>query len=81
MILRQMATWAVCGTRDKVTPAEEIEERHEDKELLGLAARRMIDESRVYAIREAMPAYNVELFNYTDRAITLENSSICITRK
>lgn len=78
--LRRVVTWAVCGKRED-GPNDDSALLASEKESLGLAARRMIDESRVYAAQKAMPGYNVELFTYTDKAITLENSCICITRK
>lgn len=78
--LQRIVTWAVCGARDEESK-DETTLLPGDKEKLGLAARRMIDESRVYAAQRAFPNYNVELFTYTDKAITLENSSICITKK
>lgn len=79
--LRRMVTWAVCGNRGETTTAHESGLLSSEREELGLAARRMIDESRVHAAQKAMPQYNVELFKYTDKSITLENSCICITKK
>ncbi|ODV78190.1 DUF715-domain-containing protein [Suhomyces tanzawaensis NRRL Y-17324] len=50
---------------------------YHERETLGLTARRLVDESRVHAIKELMKDYDVEIFNYTERKITLEN--VCLS--
>lgn len=79
--LRRIVTWAVCGKREDNAGFDKGGILAERGEALGLVARRLIDESRVHAARMAMPGYKVELFRYTDKAVTLENNCICITKE
>lgn len=49
------------------------------EERLGLMARRLIDDSRVYAMKQLLPPrFTAEMFLYTDKEVTLENSCLCI---
>lgn len=54
---------------------------YNERELLGLKARRLIDESRLSAITRLFPNYNLKLFIYADASVTLENVCLCMTRK
>lgn len=84
-ILKTMCTWAVCGRGTK--DGQEAQTTHvtglpyEEREALGLMARRMVDESRAYAVNELMPEFEAELFLYAERETTLENSCLAVTRK
>lgn len=51
-----------------------------DREQLGLRARRLIDDSRVHAVRLALPAYRVQTFLYIDASVTTENVCLRITK-
>lgn len=76
-VLKKIVSWAVSGRREEVNPGALS---YEEKERLGLAARRLIDESRAHAARKALPGYTVQLFNYITRDITLENCALLISK-
>lgn len=75
--LKKIVTWAVCGT----TTEQEVANGFKRKEELGLVARLLIDNSRVYAVNKAMPEFHAELVRYTDKSVTMENHSLQIVRK
>lgn len=83
-VLKKMVPWAVCGRGSK-DPEETSNHMtglpYEEREELGLMARRLIDESRVHAIKLLMPRFEVELFQYAARETTLENSCLCIRKR
>lgn len=74
-VLRKAVSWAVCG--DGKLSNISLDERYQ----LGLTARRLIDESRVYALRQLLPDFKVEMFYYTQLDVTLENVCLCIKPK
>lgn len=53
----------------------------EEREAIGLKARRLIDESRLYALKSLLPDYNIKMFLYAEEKVTLENVCLCITKK
>lgn len=75
--LKKIVTWAVCGT----TTEQEVANGFKRKEELGLLARLLIDNSRVYAVNRAMPEFLTELVRYIDKSITMENHSLQIKRR
>lgn len=78
--LKKIVTWAVCGRKEGQQEQHISGLQYEEREELGLAARRLIDESRVRAVREHMPQHKVQLFRYIDTATTLENHCLSIHR-
>lgn len=71
--LRRVVSWAVSNAS-----SAELD----DQQKLGLHARRLIDESRLFAVRQLLPeGYEADIFTYCTRDITPENSSLCIRRK
>ena len=78
--LKKIVTWAVCGR-------SENEDNHasgltyEEREKMGLVARRLIDESRVEAINALLESHMAELFLYAEKDTTLENHCLRITRR
>lgn len=83
-ILKKVVSWAVCGTRDKNNDISDHQHisglSYESREKLGFVARRIIDESRKYAMNEILNenGFVAEIFLYTDTDTTLENSCLCI---
>lgn len=86
--LKKVVSWAVSGNRDTaaehrkavdVSSGDDLSSR--EKEEFGLLARRMIDESRLYAINESIKdrGFLTEMFLYIDEDTTLENACLCIT--
>ncbi|ODV66417.1 DUF715-domain-containing protein [Hyphopichia burtonii NRRL Y-1933] len=77
-ILKKIVSWAVSGFRENEEKSSEG-----DREDLGLLGRRLIDESRVWAINQILSDKGLiaEMFIYTDKEITLENSCLCIRPK
>lgn len=82
-ILKRFVSWAVSGTTsNEVTSTDNLtgitaEERRE----IGLISRRLIDESRVYAIKQFLPSnFKCEIFWYAKPEITLENVCLSITK-
>lgn len=83
-ILKKIVSWAVCGKRDGVN--EETSKEHisgltyNEREELGLVARRLIDESRVFAMNNLVNplGFHSEMFWYVEKDITLENVCFCI---
>lgn len=83
-ILKKIVSWAVCGKRDGTN--EESTGEHisgltfKEREELGLVARRLIDESRVFAMNLLVNplGFHTEMFWYVEKEITLENVCLCI---
>ncbi|OBA20254.1 DUF715-domain-containing protein, partial [Metschnikowia bicuspidata var. bicuspidata NRRL YB-4993] len=73
LVLKKIVTWAVCGKREGQEDKHESGYTYEERERLGLIARRMIDDSRVDAINSLMENNKAELFLYADKESTLEN--------
>ena len=64
-------------TRDIVDAGLNSKQRYE----YGIKARRIIDESRVYALKSILGnKYNIETFWYVDTDTTKENVCLSITR-
>ncbi|CAI5755728.1 unnamed protein product [Candida verbasci] len=79
-VLKKMVSWAVDSSRKEND--EHISGLNKDERKdLGLKARRLIDESRVFAIQQILSnSYQVDLFHYVDTSITLENNCLSIKR-
>jgi Methyltransferase TRM13./U11-48K-like CHHC zinc finger./CCCH zinc finger in TRM13 protein. len=74
-------------SRDETSqPSRETANEHisgldfEAREELGFIARRLIDESRVHALRQLLKDHEIHMFWYTDTDVTLENVCLCITK-
>lgn len=80
-VLKKIVSWAVCGKREGQEDNHASGYNYEERERLGLVARRLIDDSRVYAINELMPGHVAELFLYADKTSTLENHCLRLRRK
>lgn len=92
-MLKKFASWAVCGRKKDQDVEEDTsselkdEETHssglnyDQRELLGLKARRLIDESRLYALEKLLPNYKPEMFLYAEKQITLENVCLSVTKR
>lgn len=78
--LKVIVTWAVCGPGgDDSSHVSGLS--YAERERVGLIARRMIDESRVFAINKLVGShFNVQLFKYAHHSTTLENSCLRISR-
>ncbi|CCE72926.1 Piso0_000531 [Millerozyma farinosa CBS 7064] len=90
--LKKVVSWAVSGNRGTAAAPNKAADASlsaalgadlssEEKEELGLLARRMVDESRFYAINESIKdrGLSAEMFLYIDENTTLENVCLCIT--
>ena len=83
-ILKKIVSWAVCGKRDGIN--EDSSNEHisglsfKEREELGLVARRLIDESRVFAMNLLVNplGFHTEMFWYVEKEVTLENVCLCI---
>ncbi|CUM68592.1 uncharacterized protein PRCAT00006319001 [Priceomyces carsonii] len=76
-VLRKAASWAVSHKISEGN-GNESEAISNDKRKLGLKARRLIDESRVFAMKQLLPNFEVDMFLYTDTDVTLENVCLCV---
>lgn len=80
--LKRMCSWAVSGSRLAESETDEITGLNGPEKIsVGLIARRIIDESRVFAMKQLLPQHNVEIFWYVEKDITLENVCLSITPK
>ncbi|EGV60211.1 tRNA:m4X modification enzyme [Yamadazyma tenuis] len=81
-VLQKVVSWAVSSIPDSSTGiASQSSLSSAEKTKLGVMARRLIDESRVYALRKMLPSnYTSEIFWYVDQNITLENVCLCVKR-
>lgn len=75
-VLKKVVTWAVCGT----TTDHELS-NGQNKEDLGLLARTMIDNSRVFTINKMMPEFTARLVKYAEKNVTSENHCLQMTRR
>lgn len=75
--LKKIVAWAACGTKT----SQEVLDGTIEKEQLGLIARTLIDNSRVYAINQRMPSFQAKLIRYAKKEVTLENHCLHITRR
>lgn len=86
-VLKKIASWAVCGRMDNMKDDEGTDHPSGltilERERLGQLARRLIDESRVYAIEEILGTdnYEVNINWYVESDITLENVYLSIIKK
>ncbi|KAK6456373.1 methyltransferase TRM13-domain-containing protein [Scheffersomyces xylosifermentans] len=63
-------------------PVENSNLTFEEREELGIIARRLIDESRVYALKSILKDnYDIEMFWYVPRDVTLENVCLFVAPK
>lgn len=77
-VLKKACSWAICGTGKVEKLLENIDTKRREQ---GIAARRLIDESRLHAIKVNMPDYDSEIFWYSKEEVTLENVGLCIRKK
>lgn len=78
--LKKLVSWAVSGTRPDHNTHQDQEEYFK-RQRIGLAARRLVDESRLYAIKEMLPEnYKCDMFWYVEPDVTLENVCLCIEK-
>ncbi|ABN67518.2 predicted protein [Scheffersomyces stipitis CBS 6054] len=81
-ILKKMVSWAVCSKKEHAKNVERLEAEHisqldySSRERLGFVARRLIDESRVYALKSMLSGFEVKMFWYVEKDVTLEN--VCL---
>lgn len=74
-VLKKMVSWATCGRREGMK--DEDVNNHplglsvKQRELLGSKARRIVDESRVYAMEKR--GWKVKLSRYVESNVSLEN--------
>lgn len=81
-VLTTMTSWAVCGSRGKQNEGKNLREsKHpsgldeEDRQKVGLMARKIIDYGRVLFLRE-WDGLDVKLVEYIDSSVSLEN--VCL---
>lgn len=83
--LKKFASWAVNGRRPGMLDTDGADHISglsiKQREELGLKARRIIDESRKYALENSDLDVNVELCKYVSSDISLENTALIVTRK
>ena len=79
--LKKMVSWGVnldVDSRDNAESDLTAKQRYE----YGIKARRIIDESRVFALKSLLGnGYEIEIFHYVDPEVTKENVCLSITRK
>lgn len=71
--IARMSSWAVCGRRPQPTVHKSGLD-YDQREEIGLMCRRIIDYGRVISLRKQ--GYKVELVQYVDSDISLEN--VCL---
>ncbi|ODV95873.1 hypothetical protein PACTADRAFT_24107, partial [Pachysolen tannophilus NRRL Y-2460] len=90
IVLKKLTSWATCGgIEGKSIPCENSDEDkvkftnthfsgldYAERLEIGLFCRRIIDESRKFALTKM--GYNVELINYCQREVSLENQCMII---
>lgn len=74
--LKRVASWAVSKLEENDSGAP-YNLSAPDRKTLGFKARRLLDESRVYALRKALPEFKIDMFIYADLEVTLEN--VCLS--
>ncbi|KAH3672138.1 hypothetical protein WICPIJ_010132 [Wickerhamomyces pijperi] len=83
--LKKFASWAVNGRRPGMLDTDGADHASglclKDREVLGLKARRIIDESRKFALESSELGVEVELCKYVSSDISLENTALIVTRK
>jgi len=81
--LMKFASWAVNGRRPGMKDEDGSDHSSgltiKQREDLGLKARRIIDESRKYALEQN--GYEVELCHYVPREISLENTCLIVKKR
>lgn len=80
---RKMFAWATNGIRSGV-PSDVVGGHHsllshQQREIVGLKMRRILDESRKYAMEKR--GFDVKIVRYIDRSISLEDNCIIIKKK
>lgn len=80
-VMKKIVSWAVSGDRD----TQEVDTNgltDQQRRQYGITTRRLIDESRLFAIRKMIPQhYQCEIFWYVKNDVTLENVCLSIVRK
>lgn len=80
-VMKKLVSWAVSGDRDTNT-VDAYGFTDQQRRQIGITTRRLIDESRLYAIRKMLPNnYKCEIFWYVNKEVTLENVCLSIVRK
>lgn len=82
-VLKKIASWAVCGRPEGMGDDDGKDHTsglsYSQREELGQQARRLIDESRVYALKHSLPStYEIKINWYVPKDITLENVTLSI---
>ncbi|KAI3404847.2 TRM13 [Candida oxycetoniae] len=84
--LKKMVSWAIDASKPEATGDEE--EMHssglnaKERQECGLKARRILDESRAFALKSILgDAFQVEIFWYVTTETTLENVCLSVTKK
>lgn len=77
---RKMFAWATSGVNPQMSKTDTGDHftglSFEDREKIGLKMRRMLDESRKYAMEQR--GFEVQIVRYVEREISLENNCIII---
>lgn len=78
-ILKKLVSWALDKKNENEVDKYGL--NFQQREKIGLIARRVIDESRVHALRTVLgDQYNIEMFWYVEKDITLENVCLSISK-
>lgn len=77
---RKMFAWATNGISPGMSKSDKCDHfsglSFEEREIIGLKMRRILDESRKYAIEKK--GFNVKIVRYVERDVSLENNCIII---
>lgn len=77
---RKMFAWATSGVNPQMSKTDTGDHftglSFEDREKIGLKMRRMLDESRKYAMEQR--GFEVQIVRYVEREVSLENNCIII---
>lgn len=81
-VLTKLVSWATNGRREDMKDTD-IQASSglsvSQREKVGLKARRLIDESRVYALQQK--GFNARICHYVDKSVSLENVCLIVTQK
>ncbi|EJS41822.1 YOL125W [Saccharomyces arboricola H-6] len=92
-VLAKLCSWATCGRKlgthvtDSVNVVESFKGAEpytitiEERENIGLMARRVIDEGRLIYVKETFTGFNAELIKYVESDVSLENVTMLVYRK
>lgn len=83
--IKMIVTWAVCGPGNDSNHENQNHVSgltYAEREQVGHMARRLIDESRVYAVNKMIgEKFHAQMYKYAESSTTLENSCLRIHRK